>query len=357
MSLNASSIILATRGSPLALVQTEQVLAACRAAFPRLRFEMKIIKTTGDKLQRASMAQKAGALPKGLFTKELETALLRHRADLAVHSLKDLPTELPAGLRLAAVLPREDVRDVLLYRSEIGAAWQPPAEEGLDPLPPRRSFPAGLKVADLPKGATVATSSTRRREQLSALRPDLRVVEIRGNVGTRLNKLLRQPELDATILAAAGLKRLGYEIRADGTLACWRTEGSQSQSQLREEVEFRAAMLSLDEMLPCVGQGAIGLEIRAGDERMEEICRRLNHYATFQCVTAERAFLRAMGGGCQSPVAALAEWHEEEIRVQAVSFRSGTRQFAQVRGPHREAESLGLQLAAQLDGTLPAQAV
>ncbi|RME93156.1 MAG: hypothetical protein D6766_08685, partial [Verrucomicrobia bacterium] len=218
MSSDNRPIILATRGSPLALVQTEQVLAACRAAFPRLRFEMKIIKTTGDKLQRASMARKADTLPKGLFTKELETALLRRRADLAVHSLKDLPTDLPSGLALGAVLPREDVRDVLIYRSEIGAAWQPPAEEGLDPLPPRRSFPAGMKVADLPEGATIATSSTRRREQLLALRPDLRIVEIRGNVGTRLNKLLRQPELDATILAAAGLKRLGYVIRPDGSL-------------------------------------------------------------------------------------------------------------------------------------------
>src|SRR5688572_18752997 len=166
------------------------ILAQCQAAFPGRSFEIKIIKTTGDKLQTASLAN--ANLPKGLFTKELEAALLNGEADLAVHSLKDLPTELPAGLKLGAVSPRADVRDVLITRRG----------------PALNSQLSTLNI--LPSGATVDTSSTRRRAQLLDLRPDLNIVPIRGNVGTRLRKLAEQSELDAIVLAAAGLERLHF---------------------------------------------------------------------------------------------------------------------------------------------------
>ncbi|MCB1127937.1 MAG: hydroxymethylbilane synthase [Verrucomicrobiae bacterium] len=344
-------IILATRGSPLALAQSNQMLAACREAFPELRFELRIIKTTGDRLQKASMANPAANLPKGLFTKELEVALLANEADFAVHSLKDLPTELPTGLVLGAVPGREDVRDALIYRSELGAVWQPAVGEGgepAEPVPPRRHYPAGLTLDELPKGATIATSSTRRREQLLACRRDLKIVEIRGNVGTRLEKLLRQPELDGMLLAAAGLKRLGYELRPDGSLACRSSHDSGDDAPVQEVPEFRVSLLGLDVMLPCVGQAALGIEVRADDERMAAVCRRLNHEPSHQCVTAERAFLHAMGGGCQSPVAAHAELVGDRLRLRAVSFRTGERRVGERSGPATDAGEIGKAMAGEL---------
>src|SRR6516164_6337835 len=186
----SQTILIATRGSALALAQANMVLAQCKAAFPDHQFELKIIKTTGDKLQTASMAQEGKALPKGLFTKELEVALLKDRADLAVHSLKDLPTELPAGLKLGAVGKRADVRDVLIYRdgeyvrtSDTSAAGVPAGQSE------RRGFKAPLNVKDFPDGAVVATSSTRRKAQLLLQHPGLKVPDIRGNVATRLQKV------------------------------------------------------------------------------------------------------------------------------------------------------------------------
>src|SRR5215468_10333981 len=167
-------IVIATRGSALALAQANTVLAQCRAAFPKLQFELKIIKTTGDKLQTASMAQEGKSLPKGLFTKELEVALLRNKADLAVHSLKDLPTELPAGLKLGAVGKRADVRDVLIYRDAEylrKAETDKSSTEWTAGQSQRRGFQAGFRVKDFPPGAAVATSSTRRRAQLLAHNP------------------------------------------------------------------------------------------------------------------------------------------------------------------------------------------
>ena len=223
--------ILATRGSPLALAQANQVLASCQAAFPREIFQIKIVKTTGDKLQSLSVSQNDPALPKGLFTKELENTLLNGTADIAVHSLKDLPTELPQNLKLAAVGPREDIRDVLITR-----ATHRKAALGLQTLPPR---------------ATVATGSIRRKAQLEAMRSDLQIVPIRGNVGTRLRKLAEAKDLDGLILAAAGMARLSYKFARNGSL-----KGPDVPAGLC------ATLLSLDEMLPCVGQGAIGLETR-----------------------------------------------------------------------------------------------
>lgn len=316
-------IIICTRGSALALAQANQIAAQCRAAFPHLVFELQIIKTTGDKLQKTSLAQKGETLPKGLFTKELEVALLAGQADLAVHSLKDLPTELPDGLVLSATPKREDVRDVLIYRAA-GAANL-------------RGFAPHLKLSDLPPGATIATSSTRRRMSLLAVRPDLNIVEIRGNVATRIQKVADRAELDATILALAGLTRLHFQLRPDGTLA-------------GESVPpgILATVLTLDEMLPCVGQGAIGLETRANDPRIAPIVQQLNHLHTFQAVTAERAFLRGMGGGCQSPVGAHGQIEGAEVTLRAISFRDGTVKRAEGRRPLAEAAPLGETIAHQL---------
>ena len=333
-------IIIATRGSALALAQANMIAMQCRAAFPKLRFELKIIKTTGDKLQKASMAKTDTGLPKGLFTKELEVALLKGQADLAVHSLKDLPTEVPAGLMLAATPKRENVRDVLIYRD--AEFLKKRAEEKSEDWTPGqkdlRGFKPAMTLKDFPKGATIATSSTRRKEQLLAARPDLKVVEIRGNVSTRMQKVADKGELDATILALAGLRRLNFEITSDGKI-------------LGDAVPdgLLATILDLDVMLPCVGQGAIGIEIRADDERITKICERLNHFNTFHCVTAERAFLQTMGGGCQSPVAAYAEVDGDKIFMRAVSFRDpATVKRGNAKRPIIEAAILGREIAERL---------
>ncbi|MBI5775367.1 MAG: hydroxymethylbilane synthase [Verrucomicrobia bacterium] len=340
-------ILIATRGSALALAQATAVLAQCRAAFPRLRFEQKIIKTTGDKLQTASLANPDASLPKGLFTKELEVALLKHQADLAVHSLKDLPTELPAGLALGAVGRRADVRDVLIYRDAefLNSQLSTPTSQLTEWTPgqsERRGFAPHLKLKTLPAGITVATSSTRRKAQLLAVRPDVKVVELRGNVPTRLEKLAERAEFDAILLAAAGLERLDFSFHADGSL-----RGDAVPDGLL------AVRLEPEEMLPAVGQGAVGIEIRAGDERIMTICERLNHFNTHQCVLAERAFLRAMGGGCQSPVGAYAEVAGDKLRMRAVSFISGTARRAEGKRSIKEPAQLGEELAAQLNQSAP----
>jgi porphobilinogen deaminase len=333
-------ILIATRGSALALAQANNVVAQCRAAFPRLVFELKVIKTTGDKLQTASLAQEGNVLPKGLFTKELEVALLKHRADLAVHSLKDLPTELPEGLKLGAVGERADVRDVLIYRdagylrataASKQAAECSPGQSG------RRGFRPQLAVQDLPDGAVAATSSTRRKAQLLVLNPGLKVPDIRGNVATRLQKVAERAELDATVLALAGISRLNFKITPAGGI-----EGDGVPDGLL------ATVLDTEAMLPCVGQGAVGIEIREADESITAICERLNHNNTLQCVAAERAFLAAMGGGCQSPVAAYAEIVGTQIRMRALSFTSGPVRRTEGKRPIKEAVELGQALAAKL---------
>jgi porphobilinogen deaminase len=336
-------IIIATRGSALALAQANLIAAQCRAAFPRLRFELKIIKTTGDKLQAASMAQVGKTLPKGLFTKELEVALVKGHADLAVHSLKDLPTDLPSGLILAATPKREDVRDVLIYRSAefLENLKLKTQNSKLEDWSPGQSALRGFKphtpLKNFPRGATIATSSTRRKMSLLHARPDLNVVEIRGNVPTRLQKVAERGELDATVLAFAGLKRLNFEIKSDSTLV-----GDAVPDGLL------ATVLDLDEMLPCVGQGAIGIETRADDERIAKIVERLNHFNTFHCVTAERAFLRAMGGGCMSPVGAHAEISGDKILLKAISFRDKTAKRGEGKRPIAEAAQLGEQIAEEV---------
>ncbi len=307
--------IIATRGSALALAQANHVFDECRRLFPRLTFEIKIIKTTGDKIQSASLAQAGKSLPKGLFTKELEVALLRNQADLAVHSLKDVPTELPGGLSIGAVLKRADTRDVLVYKDHAGNE---------DALP------------QLGKSALVATSSPRRQEQLRAARPDLQVQEIRGNVVTRLEKLAENNKMAATVLAAAGLGRLNFDIE-DGRLV-----GDAVPDGIRAE------MLEPEVMLPCAGQAAIGIEVRTEDERIGSICSRLNHFNSHQAVGAERALLAAMGGGCSSPLGTLATVEGELMTLQAVSFLGNEVQKAVAKGDVREPEALGEELACQL---------
>jgi hydroxymethylbilane synthase len=257
MSANHQSVRIGTRGSPLALVQARLVRDGLAAAHADLRgaddIQIVPIKTTGDAVQDRKLMEIGG---KGLFTKEIEEALLDGRIDCAVHSMKDMPTWLPDGLVIGAMLAREDARDALLART-------------------------GKRIAELPRGATVGTASLRRQAQLLALRPDLQVVPLRGNVETRLRKLAAG-EADATLLAVAGLKRLGLLDKA-------------------------AAVIDSGEILPAVGQGAIGIEMRAGDARLRALLAPLDHPATTQCVTAERACLAELDGSCHTPIAAYAE--------------------------------------------------
>ncbi|MDQ6632698.1 MAG: hydroxymethylbilane synthase [Verrucomicrobiota bacterium] len=323
------SVFIASRGSPLALAQANFILSQCKKEFPEIPFELKIIKTTGDKLQSVSISGIDSTLPRGLFTKEIEEALLNNEADLAVHSLKDLPTILPPGLKLAATPKRADARDVLIYRKS-----------------KLKIQNSKLQIKDLPNGATIATSSPRRRAQLLEHRADLKIVPIRGNVGTRLQKLSEQAELDGIILAAAGLERLNFRINSEEEM-----ENHQPQivnPQLPLPVGLQISFLNLDEMLPCVGQAALGIEIRRDDDRLETICEKLNHSETWACVTAERAFLSAMGGGCQSAVAAYAEISGKEIRLRAVSYLGEKVQRGEKKSVMEKAIELGQQLAAEI---------
>lgn len=249
-------VVIGTRGSRLARAQSEWVAAQIRRHHPAVEIEITVIRTTGDKMTTASLVALA-ANTKGLFVKELEETLLAGEVDLAVHSLKDVPTELPDGLVLGPTPVREDPRDVLLTREPVSS------------------------LADLPKAARVATSSLRRQIQLERLRPDLRVVPIRGNVDTRLRKL-ESEELGAVVLAAAGINRLG----------------------LAETVA--ALHISTDEMIPAVGQGALALELRRDHGDLAELLAPLEHAPSHAAVEAERQFLVRMGGGCQVPMGAYA---------------------------------------------------
>ena len=291
--MTAPRLRIGTRGSALARTQTALVCRALGAAHPELAqpgaLEVVVIRTTGDRVTDRPLAELGG---KGLFCKELEAALLERRIDLAVHSMKDLPTWLPEGLLIAALLPRADPRDVLVTRA-----------------------PCGL--ADLPNGATVGSSSVRRRAQLLARRPDLQVVDFRGNVGTRLAKL-QAGEVDATLLARAGLDRLGL-------------------------LELPGVVLAPEEMLPAVGQGAIGAECRTDDGPTRELLAAIDHAATSICVRTERALLDALDGSCHTPIAGYAELSGERLRLRAlIARRDGSECLATERtGPTVEGEWLG----------------
>ncbi len=251
----AVKLRIGTRGSPLALWQAYEVrrLLAAEHGLAEDAIAIKVIKTSGDRIQDRPLSEVGG---KGLFTKEIEEALLEGSIDLAVHSMKDVATVLPDGLVIPCLLPREDPRDALI------------------------SNLAG-SLAGLPNGAVVGTSSLRRQSQVRHARPDLKVVSLRGNVDTRLRKIA-EGEADATLLALAGLKRLGLESRA-------------------------VAILSTDEMLPAVAQGAIGIEVRQADDATCKLLEPLHHADTGTCVAAERAFLERLDGSCRTPIAALAE--------------------------------------------------
>ena len=256
-------LVLGTRGSPLALAQSRMVKADLEATGPSVR--MEVIRTTGDRDQDSPLSGIGG---KGLFTRELDLALLEGRIDLAVHSLKDLPTDLEHGLALAAVPKREDPRDVMV------------GPEGAS---------ATLTLQTLQPGARVGTGSLRRRALASAFRPDVDVVNIRGNLDTRIAKVDRG-EFDVIIVAAAGIRRLGLWPRV--------TEALERTS-----------------WLPAPGQGALGLITRSGDGRMEEILRPLDHAPSHIAVRAERALLAALGGGCHTPIAALGIPHDSGLRL------------------------------------------
>lgn len=290
------TVKIATRKSPLALWQAEHIKARLQALHPTLNVELVTFVTQGDKILDTPLAKIGG---KGLFVKELENALLDGRADLAVHSMKDVPMDLPEGLCLPVICEREDPADAFVsnhYQS----------------------------IDELPQGARLGTSSLRRKSQMQAYRPDLNIIDLRGNVGTRLSKL-DAGEYDAIILAASGLKRLGLVAR------------------IRQTIDTQLS-------LPAVGQGALGLECRVNDNAVLELIAPLADAATDVCIRAERAFNKTLHGGCQVPIAGFAVLEGAEIFLQGrVGNPDGSVLLkAEVRGAPGNAEALGQQLAQAL---------
>lgn len=294
----ASPLRIGTRGSPLALAQAHETRSRLMAAFdlPEAAFAIVIIKVTGDAVQDRPLKEIGG---KGLFTREIEEALLDGSIDIAVHSMKDMPVEQPGGLALDTYLPREDVRDAFVSLS-----------------------PGGL--ADLPQGATVGTSSLRRRAQLMARRPDLNIVEFRGNVQTRLRKL-SEGVAGATFLAMAGLNRLNM-------------------------ADVPRVPIATDDMLPAVAQGAIGIERRAGDSRAARMLAAIHHGPTGLRLAAERAFLAELDGSCQTPIGGLAELDGDSLRLRGEILKTdGTAVIAdEISGPAADGPALGRTLARRL---------
>jgi len=290
MPTATKTFTIGSRGSPLALWQARFI--AVQLAKAGVESRVEIIKTTGDHMQSASLALAGG---KGLFTKEIEEALLSGQIDLAVHSLKDLPTESPKGLTIAAVPLRANPFDAIV----------------------------GARLADLAHGALVGTSSPRRAAQLRLLRPDLRIEAIRGNVDTRLRKL-RGGEFDSILLAAAGLERLG----------------------LANEI---AEVFTPDRLCPAPGQGALGVQTRVDDEA-QMVCSRMNHAASSQAVRAERAVLAGLGGGCQLPVGAYAQVEDDTLTLSAVVVAPDrpVRIQSEIAGRAGDAEWLGRSVADDL---------
>ena len=294
---SAGSVLrIATRKSSLALWQAEHVATLLRGAHSGLAVELVPMTTLGDRIQDRSLAAIGG---KGLFIKELEVALAERRADIAVHSMKDMPAEMPRDFVIAALLARADPRDALLCRG-------------------------GTTIAALPASAKLGTSSLRRRAQILAVRPDLRIEPLRGNVDTRL-KRLENGELDAIVLACAGLARLGLESRI-------------------------SARLDPGTMLPAVGQGAIGIECRSDDARTRALLSGLDDAATRTVLAAERSFARALNGSCQSPIAALARIDADRLTLDGlVAEPDGSRLLREaISGTGARAEQLGEELARRL---------
>lgn len=291
-----STLIVGTRGSQLAIWQAEWVQRQLKALAPDISVILKRIQTSGDKIQDVPLAKIGG---KGLFVKEIEEALLRREIDLAVHSMKDVPSELPEGLEIICVPEREDPRDALIAHK-------------------------GHILATLPVGARVGTSSLRRQAQLLHARPDLEIAMLRGNVDTRLRKV-REGHYDAIILAASGLKRLGWD---------------------QEVTEY----LSVDVSLPAIGQGSLGLEGRKDDIWVRDLVGQFEHRSTRIAVTAERALLAGLEGGCQVPIAGYATLQGDTLTlVGLVTSLDGKQYIRQVlSGPAGEAKSIGARVAVQL---------
>ena len=293
-------LVIGSRGSPLALRQSELLQEALKEHHPDLETRIEIIRTTGDQTPHADLSKLAASV-KGLFVKEIEEALLQHQIDLAVHSLKDLPTQTPEGLTLAAIPPREDARDALVTAS-----------------------PTLSSLQALPQQARLGTGSLRRRVQLQLLRPDLVISPIRGNVETRIKKI-EQENLDGIILAAAGLNRLG----------------------LHDKIAY---LFPVEEMVPAIGQGALAIEIRTDDESTRQLVKPVDDPATRSCTLAERRFLHEMGGGCDVPMGAHASIENDKATFTA--FVAGPRSLQVARtssqGKPQELDELALEAARYL---------
>jgi len=291
-----STLVLGTRGSKLAVHQSEWVQARIKELAPHVTVTLRRIHTSGDKILDVPLAKIGG---KGLFVKEIEEALLSGEIDLAVHSMKDVPTVLPAGLDLLCIPLREDARDALISRD-------------------------GRLFKDLPQGAKVGTSSLRRQAQLLQARPDLSISMLRGNLDTRLKKL-REGQFDAIVLAAAGLRRLGWEY---------------------EITEYLAPEISL----PAIGQGALGIEGRQDDQFVRSLLSGLEHPPTRTMVRAERALLHRLQGGCQVPIAAHATLAGSDVTLEGLVASVDGKEIIRdrVRGTVTDPESIGIQLGEQL---------
>ena len=291
-----SMLVLGTRGSKLAVHQTEWVQARVQELAPHVTVTLRRIQTSGDKILDVPLAKIGG---KGLFVKEIEEALLSGEIDLAVHSMKDVPTALPPGLDLLCIPCREDPRDALISRD-------------------------GRRFADLPQGAKVGTSSLRRQAQLLQARPDLSITMLRGNLDTRLKKL-RDGQFDAIVLAAAGLRRLGWE---------------------HEITEYLDPEISL----PAIGQGALGIEGRRDDQFVRSLLSGLEHAPTRTMVRAERALLHRLQGGCQVPIAAHATLAGSDVTLEGLVASVDGKEIIRdrVRGTVTDPESIGIQLAERL---------
>ena len=298
--MKKNKVVIGTRGSKLALWQAEWVKAELQRMNPGLEIELNKIKTTGDKILDVPLAKVGG---KGLFVKEIEEALLRGDADLAVHSMKDVPTDFPEGLYLAVICEREDPRDAFIAQNKQQGA---------------------RRLKDLPQGATVGTSSLRRSCQLLSKRPDLKIVQLRGNLETRFRKL-DEGQFDAMILATAGVKRLGW------------------QQRITEVIEPQLS-------LPAIGQGAVGIECRINDEYINQLIAPLNHKETSICVRAERALLKRLQGGCQVPIAAYATIKDGRLIMDGlVGSVTGDRIIKEhLEGTIEDAEKIGTTLGEKM---------
>ena len=307
--LGRTKIVIGTRGSELALRQTQMVADGLRTRWADLKLEIKVIKTSGDEKKIATMIQRAGR--KGLFTAEIERALLAGDIDLAVHSAKDLPSELAVGTEIAAVPPRAPADDVLV---------------SVEPW----------NLDSLPRNGFVATGSIRRQHQLRWKRPDLEIVDLRGNVPTRLRKLATD-QWHAIILARAGLDRLGL--------------GANKRTLHFEESEFFTEALPREIFLPAGGQGVIAVQVRSKDERAKMLVEPLNDFDTRLCLRAEREFLRLLHGDCNQPVGVLAtvEATIMKMRAQVFDLETTTPREGFVAGPSEDAERLAAELWKQIE--------